>query len=234
MAYYFFLGDTMLPVPPPKMSVKIGNKNRTINLINEGEVNILKSPGLTEISFDAMLPNKVYPFADYSSSPGGSLVSAFFGNSFSYQPADTFMEAMQSAKKNREPVRFIVTRLGENFRLLWDTNMLVSVEECPFNEDAKQGNDVTVPIRLKEYRAYGTKEVEVSTDENGKQTVTVKETRQTDKTIGGDWKITKEKSLLEAVKLASGGSLNWRSIANLNGLYNPCEVLKKGTVIRLG
>ena len=52
MSYYFFLGNTMLPVPPPRMNTKINGKNKTINLINEGEVNLIKTPGLTEISFD--------------------------------------------------------------------------------------------------------------------------------------------------------------------------------------
>lgn len=50
MSYYFFLGNTMLPVPPPRMNTKINGKNKTINLINEGEVNLIKMPGLTEIS----------------------------------------------------------------------------------------------------------------------------------------------------------------------------------------
>ena len=56
MSYYFFLGETMLPVPPPSMNTRINGKNKTINLINEGEVNLIKAPGLTEISFEFLLP----------------------------------------------------------------------------------------------------------------------------------------------------------------------------------
>ena len=43
MSYYFFVGDTMLPVPPAKMSIKVKGKNKTINLINEGEISIIKA-----------------------------------------------------------------------------------------------------------------------------------------------------------------------------------------------
>ena len=68
MSYYFFLGDTMLPVPPAKMTLTIKGKNKTIDLINEGEVNIIKTPGLSEISFDARFPNQKYPFANYDTS----------------------------------------------------------------------------------------------------------------------------------------------------------------------
>ena len=38
------------------MTVKIKGKNKTINLINEGEANLIKDAGLTEISFDARFP----------------------------------------------------------------------------------------------------------------------------------------------------------------------------------
>ena len=111
--------------------------------------------------------------------------------------------------------------------------MLVTIEDCTMQEDAKQGNDIIMPITLKEYRPYGTKEVEVTTDENGVQQVTVKSVRQTDKAIPAAWTCTKEKSVLEAVKLASGGGLNWRQVANLNGLYNPAAVLRPGRVLHL-
>ena len=95
----------------------------------------------------------------------------------------------------------------------------------------KNGFDVVVPLQLKEYKYYATKEVEVKTDENGKETYTIKENRPTDKITPSVWKVTKEKSVYEAVKLASGGSLNWRSVMNLNKMYNPStptlkEVLK--------
>lgn len=219
--YYFFLDTLMLPVPPPKMTVRIGNKNKTISLINEGEVNVLKKPGLTEINFEVLLPNAVYPFSDYSGSLGDLAISAFLGNAYSYQPAEKFYSAMETAKKNHMPVRFIVTRLAADFSLLWDTNLLMSIEECPIKEDAKQGYDMVIPLKLKEYRPYGTKEIEVKKDADGKETYTVKEQRYTDKVTPKAWKTTKEQSIFEAVKLASGGGLSWRQVANLNGLYNP-------------
>ena len=66
MSYYFFMGgDMLLPVPPDTLSLKISNKNETISLINEGEVNLIKTPGLSEISFNIRLPNRKYPWANY-------------------------------------------------------------------------------------------------------------------------------------------------------------------------
>lgn len=234
MAYYFFLGTMQFPVPPSKMDIRIGNQNRTISLIDGGEINIIKSPGLKTIRFDALFPNNVYPFADYSSSTTGILVSALLGNSATYKSASTYLSQIQALKTNKEPARFIVTRIGSNYSLLFDTNILVTVEDCTLQEDAsRNGTDAVMALTLKEYKEYGTKEVTVSTDENGNQTVTVNSTRQTDNTVSNAWTVTTEKSVAEAVKLASGGSLNWRQVANLNGITNPNSILTKGQVLYL-
>ena len=64
--YSFFLGSLQLPVPPESMEMVINNQNTTINLINDQEVNILRKAGLTEISFDALLPQTKYPFCSLS------------------------------------------------------------------------------------------------------------------------------------------------------------------------
>ena len=60
MAYYFYLGNVLLPVPPKKLDMKIDNKNKTYDLINNSQINILKSPGLTSIEFEILLPNSKY------------------------------------------------------------------------------------------------------------------------------------------------------------------------------
>ena len=46
MAYDFYLDGVQLPIPPPKLEIKVTNKNKTVDLINTGEVNILKKEGL--------------------------------------------------------------------------------------------------------------------------------------------------------------------------------------------
>ena len=47
MAYYFYLNEILLPIAPPKLELKVNNKNNTMDLINHGEVNLLNKPGLT-------------------------------------------------------------------------------------------------------------------------------------------------------------------------------------------
>lgn len=143
MAYYFYLGKTLLPVAPQKLQLKIKNTSKTYTLINEGEINVLKTPGLTDIEFDALLPNVKYPFATYKSG---------------FKGAKEFLEVLKNYKQNKETFQFIVTRTLPNGKMLFDTNMKVSLESYTIKEDAKSyGMDVMVTIKLKQYRDYSTK-----------------------------------------------------------------------------
>lgn len=232
MSYCFFIGSMMLPIPPPKMQIKMKNKNKTINLINEGEVNLIKTPGLTEISFDARLPNAKYPFANYDTSLADSLTNRL-NDTFSYKKADYFLNSFESAKKTQAPVRLIISRMNSSFQMLFDTNLLVTLEDYNVNEDAAEGFDIVVPLRFKQYRPFATKECEVTTDENGVQHLKVKETRPVlDKTIPAVYRMRNERSIWEACQRISGGSLDWRTVMQNSGGGNPLGL--PGMVLRLG
>lgn len=140
--YYFYLDKILLPVTPSKMSIKIKNKNKTYVEINEGEINILKKAGLTEIEFDAMIPNVKYPFATYKNG---------------FQNAQTFLEAIEKLKTNQKPFQFIVSRTYPNGKGLFNTNIKVSLENYTIKEDQKEGMDIVVSFSLKQYKDFGTK-----------------------------------------------------------------------------
>lgn len=142
MSYQFYLGKILCPVPPSKIDIKIKGQNKTITLINEGEVNILKKSGLTDISFNMVIPNTKYPFAKY---PLG------------FADAKYFLAVLETLKTDKKPFQFIVTRTLPNGKILHTTNIKVSLEDYTLNEDAKEGFDVIVSIKLKQYRDFGTK-----------------------------------------------------------------------------
>lgn len=147
MAYHFYMGKMLCPIAPSKLQIKISNKNKTITLIDEGEVNILKQAGLTDVSFDLLLPNVKYPFATYKSG---------------FEKANYFLDELEKLKTDEKPFQFIVTRTFPNGKMLFDTNLKVSLESYDIKEDAKQGFDVMVSIKLKQYREYGTKTCSVN------------------------------------------------------------------------
>lgn len=147
MGYEVYLDKMLLPVTPSKIEMKIKNNNKTYNLINEGEINILKNAGLTEISFDATFPNVKYPYAVYKSG---------------FVTANQFLSQLELFKTNKKPFQFIITRLFPNNKSLYSTNIKVSLEDYTIKEESKQGLDVVVTIKLKQYKDYGTKTCNVT------------------------------------------------------------------------
>lgn len=173
MAYDFYLDKTLLPIAPSKLQVKINNNNKTLSLINDGEINILKMPGLTDISFTVMIPQMEYPFAVYIDK---------------FQKADVFLDKFEELKRNQMPFQFIVARALQggrtgvdfgntekpfiiNDKSLFSTNIKVSLEKYKITEDAKSGFDVSVDIELKQYKTYGTKTVDIKSPSSEQQKV---------------------------------------------------------------
>lgn len=145
--YDFYLDKCLLPIAPPKLQIKINNANETVTLINEGEVNILKKAGLTDIEFECRIPQNKYPFTVYK--------SGFVG-------ADYFLGYFESLKTGRKPFQFIVCRQRPDGRALFNTNIRVSLEDYRITEDADEGNDLLIKVKLKQWRDYGTKTVDVN------------------------------------------------------------------------
>ena len=65
--YDFYLNKCLLPIAPPKLTVKINNANKTVTLIDEGQINLLKKAELTDLEFECRIPQEPYPFAVYKS-----------------------------------------------------------------------------------------------------------------------------------------------------------------------
>lgn len=147
--YDVYMKKCLLPIAPQKLQIKINNANKTITLIDEGEVNLLKKAGLTDIDFECTIPQVKYPFAVYK--------SGFKGASY-------FLEYFETLKTKKKPFQFIVSRSMPNGKTLFSTNIKVTLEDYTITEQAKQGFDVTVKISLKQWRKYGTKTVKIKVD----------------------------------------------------------------------
>ncbi len=143
--YEFYLGRCLLPVTPSKLDIKISNANKTMTLINEGEINILKMAGLTDIEFTCDIPQEEYPYAVYKEG---------------FRGADYFLGCFEALKSSSEPFQFIVCRPSS--RSLFSTNLKVTLEDYRLTEDAGNGADVQVKVRLKQWRDYGTKTVNIT------------------------------------------------------------------------
>jgi len=206
--YFFYLNDVQLPITPSKMVVKVANKNTTIDLIDGSEINILKGAGLREISFDFTLPQTDFHLAS------GTLSAAFY------------LDMLRSFKVSKKPVRFVCVRYSPSEALLFESNLLVSLEDYEALEDAENGLDIVVSINLKEYKEYRLQEVSKvvqyvqRSEENAPSALTYT-------TLKGDclWNIAK-KFLGDGARYMEIYNLNRDKIKSPNTIY-------AGTVLSL-
>lgn len=239
MSYEFYLDKMLLPVAPSKVQTKIQNQNKTITLINEGEVNLIKAPGLTEISFDALLPMHDYPFARYQKinalesrkySNKASLfkTSNSQGTNSGFMYPNYYLDGLESLKVNMKPFYFKIVRND-----MFGTNILVTLEDYSIIEDAKDGSDFTVSIKLKQYVEYGTtKKTYLQGTGIKKSNKTTKKTTTKD-TSGTQYYTVKKGDTMWAIakKYLGDGSKCW-NLAKLNGLKNP-NMIKIGQKLKI-
>ena len=145
--YDFYMGQLLLPVTPEKLTMKMNGQNKTVNLINEGEINILKSPGLTDIEFECDIPQVKHPYAVY---PSG------------FRGADYYLSIFEQCKVQKMKFQFIVCRKAPNGKNFFSCNIKCTLEDYKITEDAKEGFDLRVKITLKQWRDYGTKTVKIA------------------------------------------------------------------------
>src|SRR5690606_12534442 len=51
-----------LPVNPPEIEVEIPGQGKTYRIVKLGEINMIQTPSLSEISFESFFPAQRYPF----------------------------------------------------------------------------------------------------------------------------------------------------------------------------
>lgn len=207
--YQMYIDKVLFPVTPGKLQVNINGTNKTLTLINEGEVNLIKSPGLTDISTEVLLPTLTeYPFAVYTNG---------------FQKPDWYLEKLEKWKRSKKPVPFKMLRTSPDGKeLLWDTNISVTIEDYKIEEDAdSQGFDVIVSISMKEYRDWGAKKLVIKKSKKKKnkskkkKAVKKKKTRKT-KSPAKSYTVKSGDCLMKIARKQLGNALKWKSIYNLN------------------
>lgn len=157
--YFVYMGSVLLPVAPKKFSLKIKNQNKTMTLIDGTEINFLKDAGLTELEFEVLLPAVRYSFAKYD---GG------------FKTPNYYTDHFEKLKTEKKPFQFILVRQMPDGKILYDTNMSVSLESYTVTESSDEGFDSVVSLKLKQFKPYGTKTIQVSGS-----TVTMSQSRET-------------------------------------------------------
>lgn len=226
--FYFFLGVMPLPVTPGALTISTPSLNATKILINGGEINLLKSPGLREISFDFLLPRRKYPWMNYAVA--------------SDYTATAFIPALIALKESKVPFQFIVTRMSADNKPYDFTNITCQIESFEFNEDAASfGLDVNCSIVLKEFKDYGTKsfslkktlvDAAVGAAATALVAVATNQRSTASKETPKQYTVKKGDTLWNICKMQLGDGSKYKEIATLNKLENPDKIYP-GQVLRL-
>ena len=207
MAYEIEIDGLVLPIPPSKIDTKIKGNTKTINLINDVDINVLRFPGLTEYSFDARLSYTKYRFSLNDLKP------------------DVFLDKFEELMATKKPCRLMIKRTSyDGSEKHFEVDKKVSLEDYTIKEDAKDGLDIVVTLKFKIYRDYSTTIVEILED----KTAVIENQRNADSApelktytvVKGDclWNIAK-KYLGDGRRYTEIYELNKDIIKNPNRIY---------------
>ena len=214
MSYTSYLGGMEVPTPA-KLTVKIKGKNKTLVLLNEGEINFLRTPGLTEITVPLVLPML-----------GG------------VRSPSAYLDMLEELKTGKRTTQFILVRSSPSGGKLFDTNIKVSVEDYNIVEDVKaNGLDVAVDVSLKQWRDYGTKTatVEQPAEPSQAPTVTVEQEREASTAPAAKTYTVKKGDTLWAIAAkyyGKGSEYSKIAGANTDKISNP-NLIYPGQVLTL-
>ena len=207
--YKVYLDKILLPQTPEKIEMATNNKNETFELISIGEVNARKKAGLTDIEFEVVLPNVEYPWAQYLDG---------------FEPASYFLERLEEFKTGNNDVStvfpFVVTREYVDGKSFFSTVIDVTLEEYSIVDSVDEGVDITVSIKLKQYKKYNALKIvkKSSSSHSSGSTTRKKDTRTSTKSTSSSTTYTVKRgdSLSSIARKKLGKATRWREIYNLN------------------
>lgn len=214
--YKFYLDSLLLPIAPSKVSLKVNNTNKTMELINGGEINFLRTPGLSQLSLQFIIPQVKYPFAQYEDR---------------FQTADIFINKLKGLKANKKTFKFNIFRTMPQGKILFNDALVVSIEDYTLTEDAFDGFDITADVTLKVYPKENVIAYQTIKKAEGERAIEVNTARASDRETPTAYTVKKGDCLWSICKAQLGDGSKFGEIAKLNGIANPDRIYP-GQVIK--
>lgn len=208
-----------IPLLPEKMEVNESGNNKSYEISQLGEVNVIKSKKLTEISFESFFPAEWFPACNVQQNE-------------LFKPSH-YIDKISKWRDSKQPMRLVFTGGPMNI------NLPVSIEKFTWGEEGGAVGDIKYSISFKEYKFYSAKKIEVvkpATTSTAKPTIKKKiaEKRPNTKVKPKTYKLTKNDTLWKVAKKFLGDGSKYKQIQKLNGIKDSeLKRLKTGRVIKL-
>lgn len=127
------------PINPEEVSFTREGKNETREIINGGDVNILRTPGLVTTTIDTIIPGW--------QTRNNNESSLTVGTNGSISTPEYIRSALEYLFKNKEYFRVVISGIG--------FSSLVSIEDLTAKYEYGPIGDLYLNCQLKQYRPYG-------------------------------------------------------------------------------
>lgn len=228
----------VVPVLPEKIEISRGGKGKTYDIVGPrgsttltdtelemgGEINVIKSPKLIEVSFSSIFPARMYPF----------VVAQL-------KTPTKYLEYITRWMKSKHPIRFIFcgydasTSTQNKMNVVYDLNIAASIEQFDWRESAGSPGDIEYTIRLKEYRFYSAQKITAAADKDGNQVMYKQPPPRPDTRVRPQtYTVQQGDNLWKIGMKIFGRDGRWREIQKLNNLTNAdVKKLQVGKVLKI-
>lgn len=210
--YRFYLKQNgtqiLLPVTPAEVEIKTGNQNKTVYVLNYGEINLAKKPSLQEIRFTALLPGRKYSFVQVEDG---------------FHEPEYFLNYLKEYKAAASPVQLILFRRLADGTQIFCGNTDVLLEEYTVTEKGGEQGDFWVELLWKEYRAAKSICYSIKQQDGGAVLLAQGQERQT-KTPQTVYTVQKGDCLWSIAKKQLGDGTKYKEIARKNGISDPNKI----------
>jgi len=205
----------IIPYLPEKIELTEGGDNKTYNIINVGEVNVINLPKLTSISFESH-----FPLNGDSEIDSEELFNPIF-----------YVNKINEWRSKLQKIRFIFT--GGPLEI----NDLFSIENFKYEEHGGEVGDIYYSLELKRYRPYSARKVIVQTVTNkdlagAPIVVATPAARVENPPTPKEYTVVEGDTLWHIAKMYLGDGSRYPEIASLNNISNP-DLIYPGQVFKI-
>lgn len=212
LLYKFYLKNdgvqVLLPVTPSQMITKKNGNNRTINILNMGEINIIQNGALDEISFSILLPRSAWSFVQKEEGFNEPLY---------------YLNFLATCKESGLPTTIIIFRSLADGSQIFSGNKDMILEDYTVTEKGGDFGDFWVDLHFREYRTAKSTVYQVKND--GDSLVMVESGSNRDsKSTPTTYTVQSGDTLWGIAKTQLNDSSKYMDIATKNSIADPNQL----------